>query len=170
MRPYKGVGVLLKALEGLEDIEVKIVGSGPLLDDYRGTARSMGLKNVEFTGKVSDEVIDRLFADSHVVVLPSVSRMEAFGIVLLEGMRAGCVPVASRLPGVEEVVDDAGLVFPPGDHMELKNVLSRLRDDPGLRKNLSVRAKKRASSFVWDDTVERYLSIMNGLVKEPGAS
>ena len=59
---------------------------------------------------------------------------------LLEGMITGCVPVASALPGVAEVVGDAGKLVPPGDADALALALRQLRQDRALWNQLSVRA------------------------------
>ena len=75
-------------------------------------------------------------------MLPSV-RMESFGIVLLEGMAAGCVAVASALPGPAEVVGDAGLDFPPGDVDALARILRSLSSE-NARQPLVERSLERS--------------------------
>ena len=72
--PTRGFEVLLKALVGLDGVDVRIVGSGRLLDRYKAVSKNWGLQPVEFLGGVSDEELDNIFLDTHVVVLPSVSR------------------------------------------------------------------------------------------------
>ncbi|MCJ7661717.1 MAG: glycosyltransferase, partial [Anaerolineales bacterium] len=114
LRPYKGTDILLKASVHLKDCDVIVVGEGHSWDKYTQLVKELDLHNVTFKGQVSDEELRSLYATSHVVVLPSVSRLEAFGIVLLEGMGAGCVPVASNLPGVIDTIGDAGLTFKMG--------------------------------------------------------
>ena len=49
-----------------------------------------------FTGKVSDAVLDSLFAQADVVT--SASDHEAFGLSLAEGLASGARVVASRIP------------------------------------------------------------------------
>ena len=88
----------------------------------------MDLANVTFWGHVPDERLARLVRKAHVIDMPSVTRSEAFGIALLEGMAAGLVPVASYLPGVVDLVGGEGITFPSGDVRALRSVLSRLLD------------------------------------------
>lgn len=168
MRPYKGLQVLLKALVGLEGVDARIVGSGRLLEHYKAVSKELGLITVEFLGGVLDEELDNIFLDSHVVVLPSVSRTEAFGIVLLEGMRTGCIPVASLLPGVDEVVGDAGFLFTPGDHNRLREILCSLKNDMKLREKLSVSARERSNSFLWEETIKNHCVIFENLLRNKG--
>jgi len=158
LRPYKGVDVLLKALAHLKECRAIIVGDGHCRDKYPQLARKLNLHKVIFTGRVSDEELKNLYAISHVIVLPSVSRLEAFGIVLLEGMGAGCVPVASSLPGVVDTVGDSGLTFKVGDAASLARTLDLLKTDHLLLNWLSQKAWARAQTFSWDATCRGYSS------------
>jgi glycosyltransferase involved in cell wall biosynthesis len=104
MRPYKGVEALLAALCGEHGIELVLIGSGEHLSEYRLLANGLGGTNVHFLGRVSDEELLDHYDSSDVIVLPSITKAEAFGLVVLEGMAAGCVPVVSDLPGVRDQV------------------------------------------------------------------
>ncbi len=153
MRPYKGLDILLDAIARLPDVELQIVGGGHQESRYRAMAADRHLDNVAFLGKLDDLALFDTFSAAHVLVLPSTTRAEAFGLVLLEGMVAGCVPVVSDLPGVTDVVGDAGLSFPVGDAAELAGALALLRDNIELRTQLSHRAQLRAHSYSWQRTI-----------------
>jgi rhamnosyl/mannosyltransferase len=157
LRPYKGVDVLLRAFAHLEGCRLVIAGDGHCREKYAQLAKTLGLQNATFLGRVSDQELRNLYATSHVVVLPSVSRLEAFGIVLLEGMGAGCVPVASRLPGVADTVADAGYTFPVGDVLSLAHTMDLLKSDRRLLNRLSHRAWRRAQTYSWDATCQGYM-------------
>lgn len=103
MRPYKGVETLLAAVAGQPWLELTLVGRGTELANYQRLAKQLSATNARFTGRLSDAELYNQYRANDVVVLPSVTRAEAFGLVLLEGMAAGCVPVASDLPGVRDV-------------------------------------------------------------------
>jgi rhamnosyl/mannosyltransferase len=163
LRSYKGLEVLLRALVQVPEARLHIVGEGHLRGRYEALASRLSLSNVRFHGDVSDEELSALFAASHVIVLASVSRMEAFGMALLEGMRTGCVPVASNLPGVAEVVGDAGILVPPGDATSLAEALHGLQRERALRERLSSRARSRADSFRWAGTASRYVALLEEL-------
>jgi glycosyltransferase involved in cell wall biosynthesis len=157
LRPYKGVEVLLKAAKQLNDCKVLVVGDGHCNDKYTRLANKLDLQNVTFKGRVSDEELKQLYSISHVIVLPSVSRLEAFGLVLLEGMGAGCVPVASHLPGVIETVGDCGLTFETGDAASLAKKLTLLKTDPHLLHHLSQKAWAKAKTYSWEGSCKDYL-------------
>jgi rhamnosyl/mannosyltransferase len=164
MRPYKGVHVLVEAAAGLEGVEVTIVGGGPEEHNYRELAHQLGGTNIRFTGRISDEEVADLRAEHHVAILPSINEMEAFGIVLVEGMMAGCVPVASDLPGVRDVVGEAGFTFAPGSVSDLRSLLGRLRDFPEGLANYRVRAMDRGREFTWTRSVDKYEQVLHDAV------
>ncbi len=103
MRPYKGLKALLQAAKGME-AELHVVGDGPDRVDYEKYAKRNNLDNVHFHGIISDSELRQMYLDSDVLVLPSISNNEAFGLVTLEAAAAGCAVVASDIPGVRDVV------------------------------------------------------------------
>lgn len=75
------------------------------------------------------------------------SRAEPFGLVLLEGMRAGLSIVASRAGGVPEIVENEenGLLFEAGDHRGLARALARVATQPEVTKALVERGRQVVS-------------------------
>jgi len=165
MRPYKGVRVLLAAVAGQSWLQLTLVGAGPELAAYRRLAERSGATNVRFTGKLSDAELQACYASHDVVVLPSLTRAEAFGLVLLEGMSAGCVPVASNWPGVSDVAGPTGMLVPPGDPVALRAALRTLAQDPAQLERLRVASLQRAKSLTWERCVIAYERAMHDAVR-----
>jgi glycosyltransferase involved in cell wall biosynthesis len=156
MRPYKGVEFLLPAVAGRTDIEVTLVGSGPDKRAYQELAAELGGDNVQFSGRLSDQELHAAYDRSDVIVLPSVTRAEAFGLVVLEGMAASCVPVVTDLPGVRDLVSRTGVVVPPRDVHALRDALAGLAADRSRLDYLSRAARRRAETLGWDACVDSY--------------
>ncbi|GEL18868.1 glycosyltransferase [Pseudonocardia asaccharolytica] len=156
MRPYKGLEWLLPAVAGQPGIELTLVGDGRHRQDYERLAADLNASNVRFLGRVPDEALHHEYDRNDVVVLPSVTQAEAFGLVVLEGMASGCVPVVSDLPGVRDVVADAGTVVPPRDENVLRAALLDLAADRARLRHLGRLARRRAEGLGWDTCVERY--------------
>lgn len=156
MRTYKGVEWLLSALVGRPEIELTLVGSGPHLADYQRLAQSLGGGNVRFLGHISDEALHEEYDRSDVVTLPSVTTAEAFGLVVLEGMAAGCVPVVSDLPGVRDLVSGIGIIVPPRDAAALRSAVLELAAGRDRLHALRSDARRRAEGMSWDTCVARY--------------
>jgi rhamnosyl/mannosyltransferase len=161
LRPYKGVDVLLQAAAALPDVDFDICGTGHQEPELRAIAERLGLHNVRWHGAVSNDEREAVLRRAHVVALPSLTRAEAFGIVLLEGMRVGAVPVASNLPGVRDVAGATGLLCEPGDPRSLVQALCYLRDDPTEWARRSVASVDTAGQYRWDEAALRYHYIYN---------
>ncbi|MEZ5380572.1 MAG: glycosyltransferase family 4 protein [Microthrixaceae bacterium] len=160
MRPYKGVPVLLEALDGLTGVEATLVGGGLDEQVYRDQARRLGLTNARFAGRVGHDELLAAYRSHDVIVLPSVNELEAFGMVLLEGMSAGLVPVSTDLPGLGDVVGDSGRVVPRRSPVALRRALAELAGNAAERSRLSRLARQRAATFTWDRTIADYEAVL----------
>lgn len=146
-RPFKGVDLLLKAASMLLDVNFVLVGDGYLKPKFMRMAE--GLANVEFLGKVSDDALEKLYEQAHVVCLPSVNTTEAYGLALIEGALYGCVPVASNLVGVREnVMRLQGCLFKLGSYRSLARKIRTLSSKKESWLNLASRSKKAAHDYV----------------------
>jgi len=154
--PYKGVDVLLSAARDIRG-KIVIVGDGPLTEGLRLRVRREGLEgNVAFAGNVAD--LKPHFHACDLFVLPSVSHLEAFGIVQMEAMAFGKPSVSSDLPtGVTYInlPGRTGLSFPVGDAAALASAVNRLLDDGGLRRRLGEQARERVLSDFSQSAVGR---------------
>jgi glycosyltransferase involved in cell wall biosynthesis len=167
LRPYKGAEVLLRAAAELPDIDVDIVGGGHQQDALHRLAAELGVENVRWLGRADNTTRDRTLARAHVICLPSLTRAEAFGIVLLEGMRAGAVPVASDLPGVNDVAGATGLLCTPGDPRSLVQALIHLRDAPDDWRHRSWLSKRVSARYQWEHAAHRYEQIFADALHAP---
>lgn len=159
LRPYKGVDTLLKAWRSMNNADLHIVGSGHERANLEALCKQLNLKSVYFHGSATEKDLRQFYEDAHILVLPSNRIAEAFGLVLLEGMSAGCVPVSSDLPGVADVVGRSGYTFPVGNSNALAAVLTELQNNPLQRKQMAVLAVARSIATNWDYTAEAYYGI-----------
>ena len=163
LEPRKGLKYLLGAMTRVWDhfptARLIVVGSGPLLDDYRKLVEANRLQNVEFTGFVSGDELPLYYRSCDVFCAPSTGQ-ESFGIVLLEAMAAGKPLVASDIPGYRFVVNHGveGLLVPPKDEQGLALSLVRLLSDGELRAKMGAAGRSRAQQFSWDKIATRVLA------------
>ena len=160
LRPYKGLAHLLSAVSGAAELELTIVGDGPMRAELEFRVRQESLDNVRLLGRVPEDVLARAYANADVIALPSTTTAEAFGIVLVEGMQAGCVPVASDLPGVRTVAGPTGILVRPNDAYHLRTTLRDLASDPARLKRLSEASLERARAQGIDQMVESYDEVL----------
>lgn len=147
---FKGIDVLLKALNLLDkdakNWRLEIVGSGEMRSQYEDRARELGIADkVVFAGNVTDEDLPKKYQEADCLVLPSINKGEAFGIVLLDAMASGIPVIASDLPGVRKVFTEAsGLKVKPGDAEDLAEKLKYLIDSPEVCRRMGEAARKEA--------------------------
>jgi glycosyltransferase involved in cell wall biosynthesis len=121
-------------------------------------------ERVIFVGKVSPEEIHFYHQLADVFVLPSLA--EGISNSLLEAMSCGLAVVATRIGGNEEVIEDNvdGLLFPPGDTLELSKKLERLLLDGDLREHLGEKAReKMGKRYSFPLIASRYRELYNKL-------
>ena len=154
MRPYKGIDILLKVAKEL-DAKFHIVGGGVYLKMYMKQAKKLQLSNVQFYGYLKDVELRNMYSQSDVLVLPSISTNEAFGLVALEAAAAGCVVVASDLPGVRDVVKPFGIIVPPGNLKALRETLMHFSMEEN-RVQYVEKGFKVAKKYSWSETGRKY--------------
>jgi rhamnosyl/mannosyltransferase len=160
-RGYKGISNLILAVAGQPELELTVAGSGPLLCEHINLVAELGAGNVTVLGQVEEQTLNELFASHDVIALPSITRLEAFGMVLLEGMRAGCVPVAADLAGVRDVVGQHGILVAPRRIASLRDALVRLAGQPDEVRERSAASVERSAQFAWDRTGDRYTALVS---------
>jgi glycosyltransferase involved in cell wall biosynthesis len=160
MRPENGVETLLAAAADQSWLKLTLAGAGPELARYRRLAERLSVASARFTGPLSDAELQHQYAIADVAVLPSVVRGEAFGLALIEGMAAGCVPVACDLPGVRDIAGPAGLVVPAGDPDALREALWGLARDTEQLERLQIASRLAAEPLTWARCVASYEGIL----------
>jgi glycosyltransferase involved in cell wall biosynthesis len=146
MVPYKGVGVLLQAMVGVDGAAI-LVGDGPSRAGWTTQAQELELTDrVHFAGEVPHEELAALYHACDIFVLPSVTRAEAFGYVQLEAMACRKPVVSTRLPSGVPWVNrhgESGLTVPPGDADALRRTLAELAGNAVLRARLGQGGRHR---------------------------
>lgn len=168
--PHKGIEHLIEAARYVPEGLFLVAGEGASLEAMRSLARRMGVANrVRFLGRVSEEALPRLYAACDVFALPSVSRLEAFGIVALEAMASARPVVVADIPGVREVIEDGreGLLADPVNPQDLAGKIRRLLGEPDLRREMGRRGREKVlGSYTIAKVVDRmevlYASVLEG--------
>lgn len=164
---FKGVENLLLAFarvsHDVPDAELAIVGDGDMRKDYEARARGLGLgSRVKFLGGLSDESLVDAYRSASFLVLPSVDRSEAFGLVILEAAACGTPAIVSDLPGVRTVVaaGETGLIIPPGDVAALAAAMRKLFTESALSEDMGRAARTRAERQYSKEAVSSKLSTL----------
>lgn len=155
---HKGIEYLLEALAHVE-ARLLVAGAGDHEAPLRRMAAALGIQGrVTFAGRVPTKDLPAYFAAADVFVLPSISRLEAFGIAALEAMATGTPVVVSNVPGIREVIDDGreGLLAEPMNPEDLAAKVRRLLEDPERRRAMGAQGRRKVEKvFAVQRVVDR---------------
>lgn len=168
----KGFDLLLAGYAAMDPTDrtadLVIGGTGPALEGLEAQAEESGIGNrVHFVGHLSREQVAVAMSRAAVFVMPS--RLEPFGIVALEGWRAGTAVVATCRGGAPEFVRDGrdGLLVDPFDTAAFARVLGRLLSDETLRRSIAAAGQDRVVEFDWTVIAARYRSLYASVLGSP---
>ena len=168
----KGHTYLFDALAhvpGLEALHLIVVGDGDLRERLVRQVETFGLSTrVHFVGARRD--LGDLLNAADLFVLPSL--WEGLPLSLVLAMGAGLPVVATRIPGLPEVVDDGrtGLLVPPGDAAALGAAMARIVADPAFGRGLAAAARDAVlPKFGVDGYVASVAALYDRLLSERAA-
>jgi glycosyltransferase involved in cell wall biosynthesis len=167
----KGIDVLLRSFATIAadvaDVSLVIVGGGPLFEDHRSLADSLGVdERVVFVDSVPHAEVKAFIEACELFVLPS--RAEPFGLVILEAASSGKPIVATCVGGVPEILSDGvnGILVSPDDPAALAAQIIRLLRSPEVAARLGAEANGTLPTrFAWTKWVRDYLDVFEAAIK-----
>jgi glycosyltransferase involved in cell wall biosynthesis len=163
LEPRKDIPTLLKAFAAVRvqhaDLLLALVGRrGWLYKPIFAEIERLKLREVvRIIEDAEDADLPPLFDGATAFAFPSL--YEGFGLPPLEALARGVPTVAASTSSIPEVVGDAALLHPPGDHEALTVALLRLLSDDTLRAGLRARGRVRAAAFTWERAARETLAV-----------
>lgn len=156
--PYKNVPLLIQAANEAKKqlpIHIKVVIAGPEDERYpqaKEQAAQSHFIRTEFTGFISDEALCQLYADSDVLVHPSI--YEGFGLPVVEAMRVGLPVICTDGGSLPEVAGDACRVIPTSNLEALIEAIVETLSCPEACIEMSNRGIEQAKKFNWEKAAQ----------------
>ncbi len=171
--PYKGLHTLLHAFRRVrkrhQSALLVLIGSGPEHPHLLRMSKQLGVADsTRFLGRVSREVLRDMYSACDLFVLPSRSRSEAFGIVLLEAMARGKPVISTNVGGVPYVVDHGktGYLVPPNNPVALAEKISKLLDNHALCSKIGKAGRERVvRKFTREPTTRQLEKLYFGMLE-----
>ncbi|HEX9636570.1 MAG TPA: glycosyltransferase family 1 protein [Acidobacteriota bacterium] len=127
-----------------------------------GGAAPVAAPGVRSLGRVGEPELLALYRAARAVVIPSL--YEGFGLVLLEALREGVPALASDLPALRELAEDAALFVDPRDGAAWAAGIERILGDKPLRARLRREGPARARRFSWERSAAAHARLYDELI------
>jgi len=159
--PEKGIHYLIEAYRNIRT-DKKLVIAGGVSDsgEYGKYLKTLAEDhpNILFTGFVQGRMLEELYSNAYVYVLPS--DLEGMPLSLLEAMSYGNCCLTSDIPECTEVIEDHGITFPQAVTKKLAQKLQQLCDEPETVRSYKEKASDYiCSKYNWDDVTKRTLEL-----------
>ena len=151
--PYKNVETLVSALYFLPEYQLHCLS--PIKEKRKQELLALAPPNqVVFHNGVSDKQYTDLLANAH--ALASASKIEGFGLPIVEAMQQGTPVICSDISIFHEVAGKSALFFPPENQTEFAKQVVRLENEK-IRSVLVKRGLEQAKKFNWENSAKELL-------------
>ncbi len=151
------------ALTSLPKTRLVLVGDGPARASLERTFADLP---VSFMGFLRGERLSQAYASADIFVFPS--RLETFGLVVIEAMAAGLPVVASRVGGVSDIVreGETGYTFESGDTRALTEGIRKIAAKRDNMRRMGAQARAYAETLSWDAIMDEVIELYAALISE----
>lgn len=159
----KGFDLLLRAFaiaDLPDDVHLVIGGDGPERPDLEALAAELDVRDrLVLPGRLRRGEVVSVTAGALALAVPS--RVESFGIVILEGWRAGVPVIATTHGGPPDLIRDGvdGWLADPLDTDSLAAALTRAVRDRATAESIAAAGEERVKDFTWQRIAAQYEAV-----------
>ena len=133
--------------------------------DIEGTLDGMRFKDdVQFVGRMEPKTMRDLLASAIALLL--VSKLEGFGIPVIEAYSCGVPAIVSNISSLPEVAAGAAIYVDPFSVESIVSAMNKMVNEKGLRQSLVENCHKIADQYSWDKSAERFWDSINRTIHE----
>lgn len=166
----KGIDAILRSLASpgarVQDWRLEVVGTGPMLEEYRALATELGIgARVNFRGWLDRPEVRGCYDEADMLIFPS--RYEGMPNVVLEATACGLPVVGTRVAGTDQIIRDGenGFLVDVDDEEALADRVVRLLVDREARQRMSAAARSIAErEWSWDRRAQELQAVARGVL------
>ncbi|MDT3685400.1 MAG: glycosyltransferase family 1 protein [Pseudorhodoplanes sp.] len=155
---YKNTKMALRLAQSLDEMGLDICIAGNINEKTLRADTREDPRNLRLLGRIDDDDLASMMSKALCFLFPS--RIEGFGLPVIEAMALGCPVVASSAPCLPEVCGNAALLVDPDDPAGWIEAVRDLQTDQRLRRRMILRGYARARIYSWRNIAEVYLQLM----------
>ena len=167
LEKFKGIWDVIFAFNLLNNkkLSLLIVGDGREMDGLTSYIKEKKISNIEFLGRLPNEMVRNLYRESKIVVSPSNSP-EAFGRFILESFAAGTPLITTNVGGNPEGIKnrETGILIEPDDCIGLAGAIKELLDNDKLYKHIAHNLKNEINKYSPETIGRQRLKLYKSLV------
>ncbi len=162
LSPTKRMDILIEAVrivqkKGLK-VRLTIAGGGAGEQSLKQMVSEKKLDScIEILGRVELEKMPDLYRGSDIYI--SASMLEGMSNSMLEALACGLPIIATRCEGLDELIDNNGIVVENATSEEISNAIIKLNGDRQIMKQMSIAARQQAEKFSWTRIAEKYVQL-----------
>lgn len=145
------------------DVQLNIAGEGNLLAELKRLTKESNVdEQVNFMGRIPAENMPQVYRDNDIFIMTSAH--EGMSNAMLEAMATGLPIITTRCEGVEELIDDNGIIVEKDEAELIAGAIKELADAPDRYTQMAAAARRQAEKFTWPKMAEEYLKCYRAVI------
>lgn len=167
LEPLYNVGCVLRGFAIVQkrypEATLTVAHDGICRAELESLARDLGLRNVDFLGKVPHDRVDELYAAADIYL--TTPNIDCMPVSVLECYLTGLPVIATKAGGIPYIVKhgQTGILIPVNDHEALAEAAFRLLDDPDLVARLTTNGLKESERYRWLPVRDQWVAVYHRL-------
>jgi glycosyltransferase involved in cell wall biosynthesis len=171
-RPYKNHFDLIKTFSYVKpDYDLKLVLIGNDVEGYKKK-----INEIIQESKIADRVIildyihhwelASIYRLAEIFIYPS--KLETFGIPLLEAMACGCPVIASNYSCIPEIAGDGAVIIDTTNHLKFAKMIEDVLSNKTIKDDLVKRGKEWCQRYTWEENIKTMMSEIENYINKTG--
>lgn len=136
-----------------------IIGEGSLKAKLENEVKVLGIKDIEFVGKVKNSEIGNELNKADIFINPTTT--DSFSISMFEAFACGLPVISTNVGAIPEFIKDGfnGLLIDSGDINGMINKIDLLLNDNNLSQKIIKNAYKTFKKYTWTNIKDMYYKL-----------
>ncbi len=169
----KRIDLLIDAVSSLArqgfDVELNIVGDGNLRQELEAVADLLKISDrVHFHGLVEYNEMPAVYQHNHLFLMSSAH--EGMSNAMLEALACGLPVITTPCEGVQELIDNNGIVVKRPHPEDIAEAVGNLVQNPEQYDRMAIAARQKAVQFSWTPSAQKYLELYRQIIRKKSLS